>query len=60
MTEVPGYNYEHPSSVEEITAAENAEALEYYDLTGSRVSKPGNGIYIVRLSDGSVVKRVIR
>ena len=59
---VPGYVNEG-SGVEGIgDNVYDADAVPeaYYDLTGREVRNPENGIYIVRLSDGRIVKRVIR
>ena len=44
------------SGVTLIESENNAEVIGYYDLTGRRVAKPGNGIYIVRTSDGKAYK----
>lgn len=53
---VPGY----VSGIEGIGEDSDAYPVAYYDLTGIEVKNPGNGLYIVKLSDGTTVKRVIR
>lgn len=39
---------------------ETVYPVAYYDLTGRQITDPSNGIYIVRMSDGTTCKRVIR
>lgn len=53
---VPGY----VSGIEGIGEDSDAYPVAYYDLTGIEVKNPENGLYIVKLSDGTTVKRVIR
>lgn len=54
---VPGY----VSGVEDIVAEDgDVYPVAYYDITGIEVKNPENGIYLVRMSDGSTVKKVIR
>ena len=56
---LPGYVVGIEDIIEE-DSMENAVPVAYYDLMGHEVKNPGNGIYIVRLSNGKAVKRVIR
>ncbi|MDE7153633.1 MAG: fibronectin type III domain-containing protein [Muribaculaceae bacterium] len=37
-----------------------AEPVEYFNLQGQRVESPESGLYIVRYSDGSIRKQIIR
>ncbi len=55
---VIGYKASETSGIEDIEAADEAEAV-YYNLNGVRVDNPENGIFIVRRGD-KVSKVVIR
>lgn len=37
-----------------------AEPVEYFNLQGQRIASPKNGLFIVRYSDGSIRKEIIR
>lgn len=41
-------------------AKDGADVVGIYNLNGNRVESPENGIYVVRYSDGSVRKAVVR
>lgn len=59
LSYVPGYNYE--VAIDEIGSdAAMRVPVEYYDITGNKVINPNGGIYIVKYSDGTVGKEVIR
>jgi len=53
MDPVPGVG------IEGVAASGDIHIVGYYDLMGRRVADPENGVYIVRFSDGTSVKRVI-
>lgn len=55
VCKVDGYD-----SIDEVEVNGDKVPVAYYDLTGRRISNPENGIYIVKMSDGSTVKKVIR
>lgn len=55
----PGY--EGTMGVDGVAADKTVESIEYFDLNGIRVSRPVNGVYVMRatLSDGSVTVRKV-
>lgn len=54
------YYGDKPVAIDEVNAAENEAPAEFYDLTGRRVSKPSNGIYLKKTetSKGTKVEKV--
>ncbi|MDE6854285.1 MAG: choice-of-anchor J domain-containing protein [Muribaculaceae bacterium] len=62
----PGHSISIPlteeSGIADITAAEGATVKGIYDLSGRRIdpTQAKAGVYVIRYTDGSAVKRVIR
>lgn len=54
---VPGYDF---TGIEETPSLDAPSVVAYYDMTGRKVSNPTPGIYVVKYSDGSVVKEVVK
>ena len=52
--------YINPTAVENIAADCNAVEVERYDLNGVRLNEPQRGINIVRMSDGTVRKVMVK
>ena len=40
--------------------AENEKPSDVYDLSGRRMTKPAKGLNVVRMSDGTTRKKVLR
>jgi len=61
VCKVPGYNYEHKDvAVETVEADEATVPVAYFDLMGREVNTPEAGIYIVKYSDGTSAKVVVK
>lgn len=58
---VINYYEDNSTGIEVNTAAEKPLRVEYYTLDGQRVTRPGNGIYLMRLtmSNGKVVSKKV-
>lgn len=48
------------NGIENISTNDNAKEVEYYNINGQRIAKPESGVCIVKLSNGKVVKRIIK
>ena len=48
------------TAVSEIAIDKTAVPVEYYNLQGQRVETPETGMYLVRYSDGTTRKVIIR
>lgn len=53
------YVYADPAGVSTI-AASNAQPVEHYDVSGRQTTATHRGLHIVRMSDGSIRKAIIR
>ena len=57
---VKGYYGDGGYTGVDVNVTENAEEVEYFDLTGNRLQGPASGVNIVRMSDGSTRKMMKR
>ena len=49
-----------PTGISTVDETANAKAESFYSLDGKRLSAPAKGLNIVKMSDGSVKKIIVR
>ena len=54
------YKYGSSTDIENVLNQGNSSDVELFSIDGSRLSAPKKGINIVKMNDGTVVKRVVR
>lgn len=50
----------NPSGINGVSTSANATEKERYNLSGERLSKPQRGVNIIRMSDGTMKKVVVK
>ena len=49
-----------PNAIENITTVQPIKVVERYNIKGQRIAMPQKGINIVKLSNGKVVKEIVK
>jgi hypothetical protein len=54
------FEFTESNGIEELLIDENAVPVEYYDIMGRQYDSLQNGVNIVKMSDGSVKKVLVK
>lgn len=52
--------YQDPTGIDNLQTAKEKKVLEYYTIDGQRLDNPKRGMNIVKYSDGTVEKRILK